>query len=106
MSYVVIAYPDISEKDFRWVQGIRQKNDPVMYEVVNPHVTFVFPTNILDENSLVEHVKTKISGIKPVNVKFDSTRIVEDDSKSYFHTVKSPKLTALCLGPLLMKSFQ
>ena len=90
MSYVVIAYPDISQKDFNWIQEIRQKNDPVMYEVVKPHVTFVFPTNKLDENSLVEHIRTKITGVKPIDVKFVSSKVVEDDSKTYFHTFLIP----------------
>jgi len=90
MSYVVIAYPDISQNDFDWIQEIRQKNDSVMYEVVKPHVTFIFPTNMFDENTLAEHIKMKIAGTNPIKVKFDSTKVVEDDSRSYFHTFLIP----------------
>jgi len=90
MSYVVIAYPDISQKNFEWIQSVRQKNDPAMFNVVKPHVTFIFPTSKLDINSLIEHVRTQISGFKSVTVNFDSTKVVEDDSKTYFHTFLVP----------------
>ena len=92
MSYVVIAYPDISQKDLDWVQETRQKNDPIMFRVVKPHVTFIFPTSKLNESILIKHVNTKIVGVKPFSVKFDKTKVVEDDSKTYFHAFLAPSI--------------
>lgn len=90
MSFVVIAYPKISPEDFKWIQGIRKENDPIMYNVVKPHVTFIFPTIKLNLNELTDHVKNHLNGFEAFPVTFDSTKVIEDDSKTYTHTFLVP----------------
>lgn len=90
MSFVVIAYPKISPEDFEWIQNIRRDNDPMMYDVVKPHVTFIFPTSKLGANKLEMHVKNNLGKTKSFSVRFDSTKVVEDDSKTYTHTFLIP----------------
>jgi len=92
MSFVVIAYPKIDQNDYKWIQGVRKENDPVMFSVVKPHVTFIFPTNKLDATSLAKHVKEHLAGFKSFPVVFDSTKVVEDDSKTYTHTFLVPSV--------------
>ena len=92
MSFVVIAYPKIDRNDYDWIQGIRKENDPIMFDVVKPHVTFVFPTNKLDAASLTRHVEDHISGCKSFPVVFDATKVVEDNSKTYTHLFLTPSV--------------
>jgi len=92
MSYVVVGYPKIDVTDFDWIQNIRQQYDLMQFTVVKPHVTFVFPTTKLEKDTLVDHVKSKSSGIKAFQVKLDSAKIVEDDSKTYFHAFLIPSI--------------
>jgi len=92
MSYVVIAYPKISLEDFEWIQDVRRDNDPIMFNVVKPHVTFIFPTTRLAASDLEGHVKNNLADTKSFSVRFDSTKVVEDDSKTYTHTFLIPSI--------------
>lgn len=92
MSFVVIAYPKISRQDYDWIQGIRKDNDPVMFNVVKPHVTFVFPTTKLNAEELAAHVKSHLNGFKAFPVVFNQTKVVEDDSKTYTHAFLVPSV--------------
>lgn len=90
MSFVVIAYPKIRLQDFDWLQNVRRNNDPIMFDVVKPHVTFIFPTTKLAANELENHVKNSLGNTTTFSVRFDSTKVVEDDSKTYTHTFLIP----------------
>lgn len=92
MSYVVIAYPEISKIDFELIQEIREKYDLRQFNVVKPHVTFVFPTAKLDEPALINHVKQSFEVTKAFSVVFSSLKVVEDHSKSYFHIFLVPSV--------------
>lgn len=89
MSNVVLGYPKISKTDFDWIQSIRETNDR-QYEMVKPHVTFVFPTTKLTEDELANHVQQKASTISCIKVTFSKAIVVEDDSKKFFHTFLVP----------------
>ena len=92
MSFVVIAYPKIDRKDYDWIQGIRKENDPMMFDVVRPHITFIFPTNKLDAASLTSHVEDHLTGFRSFAVIFDATKVVEDDSKTFTHLFLVPSV--------------
>lgn len=92
MSFVVIAYPKISPQDYRWIQDIRKEHDLVMYSVVEPHITFVFPTTKLNAEELTSHVKSHLKGFKSFPVTFDSTKVVKDDFNDYTHTFLVPSV--------------
>lgn len=90
MSFVVIAYPRFAYKDYKWVQTIRKEHDAKMFDVVKPHVTFVFPTNKLSADSLTKHVREHLAEFKSFPVVFDATKVIEDDSKAFTHTFLVP----------------
>jgi 2'-5' RNA ligase len=89
MSNVVLGYPIISPADFEWIQNIRRTNDR-LYEAVNPHFTFVFPTTKLSEDDLIRHTRQKSKGISKIKVTLSKAVVVEDDSKTFFHTFLVP----------------
>ncbi|MDN5274881.1 MAG: hypothetical protein JWP06_782 [Candidatus Saccharibacteria bacterium] len=90
MVNLLISYPTIETADFEWIQGIRKEHDPRYYSVVRPHITLVFGTNKLDQRELFEHAQRKLENFPKIAVKFDSARVVEDDSKKFFHTFLVP----------------
>ncbi len=89
MSNVVLGYPKISQADFDWIQGIRETHDR-QYEIVKPHVTFVFPTTKLAEVELIGHVRQKVTSINRFTISLSKALVVEDDSKKFFHTFLVP----------------
>jgi len=89
MSNVVLGYPKISPPDFDWIQAIR-KTDDRQFEIVKPHVTFVFPTTKLAEDELVTHVHKKVAGVDRFKITLSKAVVVEDDSKKFFHTFLVP----------------
>ena len=60
MALLVLAYPQIEEKDYEWIQNIRSKEDERYYGVVEPHFTIVFPVFNIDQDIFINHVE-KIS---------------------------------------------
>jgi 2'-5' RNA ligase len=83
MSNVVLGYPKINQTDFDWIQAIR-KTDDRQYEIVKPHVTFIFPTTKLAEDELATHVRRKVASIKRFNITLSKAVVIEDDSKNSF----------------------
>ncbi|MCX6727191.1 MAG: 2'-5' RNA ligase family protein [Candidatus Saccharibacteria bacterium] len=90
MSYLVLAYPTLSKPDYDWIQAIRSKEDKRYYGVVEPHFTIVFATEKLDLDTFSRHIKTKIQGTGAFNITLDSAKLVEDDSKKFFHAFLIP----------------
>ncbi len=41
---LVLAYPELLDKDKQWIDSFRSKHDHLFYGVVEPHFTIVFPT--------------------------------------------------------------
>jgi 2'-5' RNA ligase len=90
MAFLVIAYPDINQIDFDWIQSIRKDYDPKYFNVVNPHVTLVFSTNKLSLEDFTRLIQNKLSSINSFEIIFDSMKLVEDDSKEFFHVFLVP----------------
>lgn len=90
MTFLAIVYPDISQRDFDWIQNIRKEHDPHYFNVVKPHVTLIFGTNKLSLNAFTKHIKSKLATTSSFEITFDSVRLVEDDSRSFFHVFLVP----------------
>lgn len=90
MSFVVVGYPEFSDADSEYIQGVREKYDVRLFKVVKPHVTFVFPTEKLSAKELTEHVAAKAKDFTIINILFDSVKTVEDHSKTYTHAFLIP----------------
>jgi len=90
MTNLLVSYPNISEVDFNWIQDIRKNHDPRYYSIVKPHVTLIFGTDKLNQKELLGHVKKVSESLSKIAINFDSAIVVEDDSKSFFHTFLIP----------------
>jgi hypothetical protein len=89
MSAVVLGYPTLDKADFEWIQGIRKANDR-LFDVVDPHFTFVFPTEKLSVDELVQHIRSRIDRQPKITFKLTRAIVVEDDSREFFHTFLVP----------------
>lgn len=89
MAYLVIAYPNVSESDYSWIQGIRQKHDP-QFDLVKPHVTLVFGTDKLSQVEFIEHVRNSLAESKSFPITLDSAKVIQDGTKNLFHTFLVP----------------
>lgn len=90
MAYLALAYPDIDQSDYDWIQGVRKNHDKRYFNVVEPHFTLVFSTDKLSLNDFTQHVKEKIEGFQAFEISLDSAKVVEDDSKEFFHEFLIP----------------
>lgn len=90
MAYLALAYPDIDQSDYDWIQDIRKKHDKRYFDVVRPHFTLVFSTDKLSLEDFTQHVKEKTKDFQAFEISLDSARVVEDDSKEFFHEFLIP----------------
>jgi 2'-5' RNA ligase len=65
MALVVVAYPNISNEHYTWIQTIRARYDP-QYSIVNPHFTLVFPCLLENQEELIMHVEEKVKGVDKI----------------------------------------
>ena len=56
MALAEVSYPTFSESDLQWIQEIRKMHDKLFYKVVDPHFTFIFPTENIDLGSFINHI--------------------------------------------------
>jgi hypothetical protein len=90
MTYLVIAYPKISEENFKFIQDYREINDTKYFNVVKPHFTIVFPTLNFSEHDFVEEAIKQIRGIKQFDFKIKCATINQDYSKDFYHEFLVP----------------
>jgi len=90
MAYLALAYPDIDQSDYDWIQKIRKSHDTRYFNVVEPHFTLVFSTNKLSLEDFAQHIKEKAGRFQAFNISLDSAKVVEDDSKEFFHEFLIP----------------
>jgi hypothetical protein len=89
MAYLAIAYPTLIDSDYEWIQSVRQKYDR-QFNIVRPHITLVFGTSKLNVDLFTEHGRATLVYVKSFPIILDSVKMVEDDSKKFFHAFLVP----------------
>jgi 2'-5' RNA ligase len=77
-STLVLAFPKISVKDYKWIQSIREKHDKIFYHVVEPHFTIVFPVFNFDLKSINNHIKIAVKNVKAIKFSILGATTVKD----------------------------
>ena len=90
MSYLVVAYPKISQDDFNWIQNYRKDNDPRYFSIVKPHFTIVFAVSDLPKDDFVREIKQQAEGLKKFDFEIKISTINQDDSGEYYHEFLVP----------------
>lgn len=82
MSLLVLAFPEISESDFNFIQEFRKKNDR-HYSLFPPHFTIVFPAFGIEEEEFTEHVINKTKNCKKIDFTLNCAVSVKDFLSEY-----------------------
>lgn len=86
---LVVNYPTISTNDFEWIQDIRQQEDKLNFNAIDPHFTFVFPVAI-DRETLTSHVQELIQDIQPFEFTLRCAVLCNDVFSKYIHVFLVP----------------
>ena len=90
MALGVLAYPSISNDDYKLIQKFRKSNDELYFEIVDPHFAFVFPTDSLAEKDFIEEIKDKAKGFESINFELKCACVNKDSFIDYFHLLLVP----------------
>lgn len=85
MALVVVAYPTLSESDFQRIQNFRIKFDLLYYNLIHPHFTLVFPTQIFDINTVLYEVENTCATASTFEITLHTAIVKQDDFKPIFH---------------------
>ncbi len=77
-TYLGLAFPKFSYRDYKWIQSIRKEHDKIYYDVVEPHFTIVFPVFNFNLKEISAHVSKVVKNIKRINFSLRVTTIVKD----------------------------
>jgi 2'-5' RNA ligase len=91
MFYLVIAYPKIEDKDLAWIQEYRKENDLRFFSVVNPHITFVFPTQGISQDDFTNEIKKQAEDIRKIDFEIKLATINKDSFGGYYHEFLVPE---------------
>jgi 2'-5' RNA ligase len=90
MALLVLAYPEISQRDYERIQNFRKDND-VYYSVVDPHFTLVFPFEAdWSIATFVEEISKQSSGMQPFDFCIRCTVLNRDSFIDLYHTFLVP----------------
>jgi len=64
MALLVLAYPELSERDHERIQAFRRRHDVLYYSVVDPHFTLVFPVPDWEVEPFVAEVVKQAQGFR------------------------------------------
>lgn len=90
MALAVINYPTLSEPDFRWIQDVRKVHDRLFYRIVDPHFTFVFPTENIARDAFIHHIKKVSSEFQPFRFTCRCVTVGDPDFMGHAHVFMIP----------------
>lgn len=90
MALAVVNYPTLSDEDVGWIQSVRQEHDPLYYDVIDPHISLVFPIDGVDETTFIEHVGREARSASPFDVVFRCAILGDPDFQDHAHAFLVP----------------
>jgi hypothetical protein len=88
---VAIAYPSLSPEDFAWIQGVRAAHDELYFGVIEPHITFVFPTKTLEADKLAAHVRAASAEVPSFDFVLRCAVVWGDATQPWWHVFLVPE---------------
>jgi 2'-5' RNA ligase len=78
LSLLVVAYPEIEQRNYDWIESLRVKYDQAHYNIVRPHFTLVFPAKGIAEKNLIDHVEACVRTLPPISFVLRSASTIYD----------------------------
>lgn len=89
VGYLVIAYPQLAPEDFKKIQIYRERHD-LLFNVVDPHFTIVFPVQDLPPDDFTAEIKHHAKNIAAFEFAIRSATINKDAFNKLFHVFLVP----------------
>jgi 2'-5' RNA ligase len=89
MAFLVIAYPEITQSDFRHIQKFRQQHD-LFFRVVNPHFTLVFPVPNWKVEPFIEEITKQSGNFHSFEFCLRCATLNKDAFNDYYHVFLVP----------------
>ena len=89
-SLVVVSYPDAEPQFLALIEQIRNQYRGLRHSLLPPHVTFVFPTNCLQQSKMLSHMKGQLPGFGEIPFVLRSSLLVKDDPSDNFYVLLVP----------------
>ena len=90
VALLVLAFPELSDKDKIWIDDFRKKYDKLFYGTVDPHFTFVFPTFGISTTDFISEIQSKSEGINSFKFKVKCAMMNNDSLSDYYHIFLIP----------------
>ncbi len=90
MFYLVIAYPNISNKDYEFIQEYRKNNDPKYFSLVEPHFTIVFPSPDIAEKDFILEIERQVKNTNKFEFIIRCATINQDFTGGFYHEFLVP----------------
>lgn len=90
MALAVVNYPSLSEEDYNWIQSVRQAYDSLYFDLIDPHIPLVFPTDGIQEAVLIDHVQRQVRHTSSFEVVFRCTLLGDPDFQDHAHAFLVP----------------
>ena len=113
MAYLIIAYPNLNEEDYRMIQEFRKQND-FYYSIVEPHFTIVFPVSDIEKDLFIDEAITNSKNIKAFDFEIRCATVNRDSFSDFYHLLLVPdkgysdivKLHDKCYSGILSKDLR
>jgi len=91
VSLIAISYPEISSRDFKWIQSLRKKYDINGYNLLDAHITFVFPIDKIEQNEFLNHIRPKIQDFPKIDIELNRFKLSAQPFESKWFILLIPE---------------
>ena len=91
MAFLVLAFPSLNDEYFNWIQSYRRENDSLLYKVVDPHFTVIFPLNEMAKNEFVDEIYRQSEGLRPIDFEINKTILHKDPIEEFYYEFLVPE---------------
>jgi hypothetical protein len=90
MSLVALAFPELKQVDYNFIQTFRKQYDELYFNVVKPHFTVVFPSEKLSVEEYKEEMTAKLAGVNRFEFTIRCAILSKDSFSEYSHVFLVP----------------
>lgn len=87
---LVLAYPELTQDDKKWIDHFRKEHDPQFYGVVEPHFTLVFPTFGFQYKTFEQEIREKAISFAPFEFVIKCAMMNNDKLSEYYYLFLVP----------------
>jgi len=90
MSLIALAFPELKQVDYNFIQTIRKQNDELYLGLYKPHFPVTFPVNSLSVEEFKEEVANRISNVNKFEFTIRLAVHKKDPFENFYHVYLIP----------------